>query len=176
MGDVYLADRIEGGFRQQVALKLVRADTGARPERFDAEREILASLDHPGIARLYDGGRGADGRSYMAMEYVKGTDLLTHCKARGASLEERLRLFVQVCEAVTYAHAHLVVHRDLKPANIFVTAEGQVKLLDFGIAKLLQPTLVPMRRARRTCRPPMRRQSNWPAAPLRRQPTSMPSG
>ena len=79
----------------------------------------------------------------MAMEYVEGTDLLTHCEARGASLEERLRLFVQVCEAVTYAHAHLVVHRDLKPANIFVTAEGQVKLLDFGIAKLLQPDVGP---------------------------------
>lgn len=142
MGEVYLAERVEGGFRQRVALKLARADAGARSERFDAERQILAELEHPGIARLYGGGIAADGRPYMAMEYVEGQDLLTYCDARHASLEERLNLVVQVCAAVTYAHAHLVVHRDLKPANIFVTAQGQVKLLDFGIAKLLQPTVV----------------------------------
>jgi hypothetical protein len=142
MGEVYLAERVEGGFRQRVALKLVRADAGASPERFDAERQILAELEHPGIARLYGGGVAADGRPYMAMEYVEGQDLLAYCDARRAPLKERLNLVLQVCAAVTYAHLHLVVHRDLKPANILVTANGQVKLLDFGIAKLMTPNMV----------------------------------
>ncbi|MGQ0622635.1 MAG: protein kinase domain-containing protein [Panacagrimonas sp.] len=141
MGEVYLAERVEGGFRQRVALKLARAGVAAKPERFEAERQILAELDHPGIARLHDGGVAADGRPYMAMEYVEGQDLLAYCETHEASLEERLNLFLQVCDAVSYAHAHLVVHRDLKPANIFVTADAQVKLLDFGIAKLLHPDL-----------------------------------
>jgi len=142
MGGVYLAERIAGDFRQRVALKLVRDGVDASPERFNAERQILAGLEHPGIARLIDGGVSADGRPYMAMEYVEGQDLLSHCRVRGAPLEERLALFLQICEAVSYAHAHLVVHRDLKPANVFVTAEGRVKLLDFGIAKLLQPNVI----------------------------------
>jgi serine/threonine-protein kinase len=139
MGEVYLAERVEGGFRQRVALKIARPDAQASPTRLDGERQILAGLEHPGIARLYDGGVTSDGRPYMAMEYVEGEDLLAFCASRQASLETRLELFRQVCAAVTFAHEHLVVHRDLKPSNVFVTREGQVKLLDFGIAKLLTP-------------------------------------
>jgi tetratricopeptide (TPR) repeat protein len=142
MGEVFLAERVEGGFRQRVALKLLRPELCGSPERFDAERQILAELDHPGIARLHDGGVSSAGRPYMAMEYVDGEDLLAYCETRGAKLDERMALFLQVCDAVSYAHAHLVVHRDLKPDNIFVTNEGQVKLLDFGIAKLLQPNSI----------------------------------
>jgi serine/threonine-protein kinase len=142
MGEVFLAERTEGGFRQRVALKILRPEVGGSLERFNAERQILAALDHPGIARLYDGGLSADGRPYMAMEFVDGQDLIAYCATRGATLEERLALFLQVCDAVAYAHSHLIVHRDLKPANIFVTTEGQVKLLDFGIAKLLHADAV----------------------------------
>ena len=137
MGEVFLAERTEGGFRQRVALKILRPEVGGSLERFNVERQILAALDHPGIARLYDGGLAADGRPYMAMEFVDGQDLIAYCATRAATLEQRLALFLQVCDAVAYAHSHLIVHRDLKPANIFVTTEGQVKLLDFGIAKLL---------------------------------------
>jgi tetratricopeptide (TPR) repeat protein/predicted Ser/Thr protein kinase len=142
MGEVYRAERADGQFAQRVALKLVRVEPGASVERFNAERQILAQLDHPGIARLFDGGLTSDGRPYMVMEYVQGENLTLWCRTRKASLHERLNMFVQVCEAVAYAHAHLVVHRDLKPANILVTAEGRVKLLDFGIAKLLQAKTV----------------------------------
>lgn len=138
MGEVYHAERADGAFAQRVALKLVRLGPEAGLGRFQVERRILAALEHPGIARLLDGGVTADGRPYMAMEYVDGENLLDWCNARSARLETRLRLFLQVCDAVAYAHSHLIVHRDLKPANILVTAEGQVKLLDFGIAKLLQ--------------------------------------
>ena len=138
MGEVYLAIRADGHFEQTVALKLVRAGSGTSVERFNAERQFLAALDHPGIARLYDGGVTADGHPYMVMEHVEGENLIAWCEARQASLQERLALFLQVCDAVAYAHSHLIVHRDLKPTNIFVTADGRVKLLDFGIAKLLQ--------------------------------------
>jgi serine/threonine-protein kinase len=137
MGDVYLAERVEGGFRQRVALKIARLDSDVSPARLDAERRILAGLDHPGIARLYDGGVMPDGRAYIAMELVEGQELLAFCASQRAPLETRLELFREVCEAVTFAHEHLVVHRDLKPANVLVTSEGRVKLLDFGIAKLL---------------------------------------
>lgn len=137
MSEVFLAERLEGGFRQQVALKLMRVDGRGSAARFDAEREILAGLHHPGIARLLDGGVTADGRAYMSMEVVRGEDLLTYCTRRAASLDRRLHLFLKVCDAVAYAHAHLVVHRDLKPSNVLVTPDGEVKLLDFGIAKLL---------------------------------------
>ena len=138
MGEVYRATRADGQFEQTVALKLVRAGPGTSVGRFHAERQILATLDHPGIARLYDGGVSADGCPYMVMEYVEGENLIAWCATRKAPLQERLDLFLQVCAAVAYAHSHLIVHRDLKPANIFVTPAARVKLLDFGIAKLLQ--------------------------------------
>ncbi len=137
MAEVWLAERIEGGFHQQVAIKLIAHAPGSSAERFSAEREILASLDHSGIARLHDGGISADGVGWMAMEYVEGEHLDAWCRTRKLALAERLKLFLQVCDAVAYAHTRLVVHRDIKPANILVTAAGQAKLLDFGIAKLL---------------------------------------
>jgi serine/threonine protein kinase len=142
MAEVWLAERIEGGFRQQVAVKLIAHAPGRAGARFAAEREILAALAHPGIARLHDGGVAPDGLAWMAMEYVEGEHLTAWCQARGASLEQRLDLFLQVCDAVAYAHTRLVVHRDIKPANILVTADGQAKLLDFGIAKLLDDAAI----------------------------------
>jgi eukaryotic-like serine/threonine-protein kinase len=139
MGVVYLAERADGQFEQRVALKLIKRgmDSDEIHRRFLAERQILARLSHPHIARLLDGGVSAAGQPYFAIEYIDGTSILEHCKARGLGVEDRLRLFLDVCDAVRYAHRSLVVHRDLKPSNILVTADGQVKLLDFGIAKLL---------------------------------------
>jgi len=137
MAEVWLAERTEGGFQQRAAVKIVRDTQGTLHERFAAEREILASLTHTGIARLYDGGVQSDGCAYMIMEYVEGEHLVAYVQARSLPLTERLALFLQVCDAVAYAHTRLVVHRDIKPANILVTADGQVKLLDFGIAKLV---------------------------------------
>jgi serine/threonine-protein kinase len=141
MGVVYLAQRADGQFQQQVALKLIKRgmDSEEIHQRFLAERQILAQLNHPHIARLLDGGVSADGQPYFAIEYVDGAPITAHCAARQLSLEDRLRLFLDVGDAVRYAHQNLVVHRDLKPSNILVTADGQVKLLDFGIAKLLDP-------------------------------------
>jgi serine/threonine-protein kinase len=138
MGRVYLAEQATEAFRRQVAIKLL-AGPGLFRERFRAEQRILAALEHPGIARLYDAGTAPDGRLFLALEYVEGETLTAHAAARGLGLAARLRLFGEVCAAVDYAHRHLVVHRDLKPANILVTAAGEPKLLDFGIAKLLQP-------------------------------------
>jgi WD40 repeat protein/serine/threonine protein kinase/TPR repeat protein len=139
MGSVWLAARADGLFDRQVALKLVHPALKSRvmSERFAREREILASLNHPHIARLLDAGTAEDGQSYLALDYVAGTPLTTYCDEHRLSVHERLELFLQVLSAVQYAHAHLVIHRDLKPANILVTAERQVQLLDFGIAKLL---------------------------------------
>jgi hypothetical protein len=137
MGEVYEATRADGNFEQRVAIKLLQREAAAQMERFQAERQILARLEHPGIARLYDGGVTEDGRPYMTMEFVEGRSITDHCKITNATLEQRLALFLQVCDAVAYAHRNLVVHRDLKPSNILVTANGTVKLLDFGIAKLL---------------------------------------
>jgi serine/threonine protein kinase len=138
MGSVWLAERADGLFTRQVALKLIHPALKSRvmSERFAREREILASLNHPNIARLLDAGFAEDGQSYLALDYVAGTPLTTYCDERRLSVRERLELFRQVLSAVQYAHAHLVIHRDLKPANILVTEEGQVQLLDFGIAKL----------------------------------------
>ena len=141
MGTVYLAERVDGHFEQQVALKLIKRgmDSEEIHRRFLAERQILARLSHPNVARLLDGGVSADGRPYFAMEYVEGVPITTHCDERRLTIDERLRLFRDVCAAVGYAHQSLVVHRDLKPSNILVTAGGTVKLLDFGVAKLLRP-------------------------------------
>ena len=148
MGTVYRAERDEPGLRKTVALKLVRAgmDSAFVLRRFQNEREILSSLEHPGIARLYDGGTTDDGLPYFVMEYVDGTTLLTYCDERRQSIADRLRLFRRVCNAVQSAHQKFVVHRDLKPSNILVTAEGHPKLLDFGIAKLVTPPIAGERR------------------------------
>ncbi len=141
MGVVWLAERADGQFKQQVALKLIQAGRAneAIQQRFLHERQILAGLQHPHIARLTDGGVAADGRPFFVMEYIAGAPLDAYCREQQLGLNERLRLFLQVCAAVQYAHQHLVIHRDLKPGNILVTADGAPKLLDFGIAKLVQP-------------------------------------
>jgi eukaryotic-like serine/threonine-protein kinase len=139
MGEVYEAIRVQGDFEQRVAIKLLQREATAQLERFQAERQILARLEHPGIARLYDGGRTVDDRPFMVMEYVEGRAITEFCTQIHANLEGRLNLFIQVCDAVAYAHQNLIVHRDLKPSNIFVNTNGVVKLLDFGIAKLIDP-------------------------------------
>lgn len=139
MGSVYLAERADEQFQQQVAVKLIGAIVpgGTLARRFRAERQILANLNHPNIARLLDGGAGDDGVPYLAMEYIDGTRIDHYCEQHNLGVRQRLHLFQQVCAAVQYAHQNLVVHRDIKPSNILVTAEGAPKLLDFGIAKLL---------------------------------------
>lgn len=139
MGSVWLAERTDGLFTRRVALKLIHPALMDRvmTERFAREREILASLNHPNIARLLDAGFAEDGQPYLALEYVAGTPLTTFCDDRRLSVTGRLDLFRQVLNAVQYAHANLVIHRDLKPSNILVTEEGHALLLDFGIAKLL---------------------------------------
>ncbi|MEM9664004.1 MAG: serine/threonine-protein kinase [Bacteroidota bacterium] len=141
MGTVYVARRDDGTFAKDVALKVVRRglDTDDILRRFRYERQLLARLEHPHIAHLLDGGRTDDGRPYLVMEYVVGTRLDHFCTDRGLSMPARLALLLQVIQAVHHAHRALIVHRDLKPSNILVTDAGQVKLLDFGIAKLLVP-------------------------------------
>lgn len=147
MGDVYEGMRIEGGFEQRVAIKLLQRGSAADTLRFQTERRLLAGLQHAGIARLYDGGVTDDGRLYMVMEYVDGRPITEYCTTVGATLQQRLALFDRVCAAVAYAHAHRIIHRDLKPSNILVTAAGEVKLLDFGIAKVLDTQLARMTQA-----------------------------
>jgi serine/threonine protein kinase len=139
MGEVYRACRVDGQFEQEVAVKLVRGGYDSRLilERFRHERQILATLDHPNIARLLDGGTLEDGVPYLAMELIEGKPIDHYCEEHELSVSERLTLFLQVCAAVQYAHGHLVVHRDIKPGNILVTENGVPKLLDFGIAKIL---------------------------------------
>jgi serine/threonine-protein kinase len=139
MGEVYLAERSDPAFTQRVALKVIKRgmDSQAIVRRFVRERQILARLDHPNLARLLDGGTGPDGRPYFAIEWVEGEPITAWCRRRGLDLDARLRLIRTVCLAVASAHQRLVVHRDLKPANILVTPDGTPKLLDFGIAKLL---------------------------------------
>lgn len=135
-GEVYRAERV-GAFEQIVALKVLRPEASGRPEAFLRERDLLASLDHPGIARIVDGGMAPDGRAWMAMEFVEGADIVSWADDRSLDLAGRLRLFLQVCDSVDFAHRRLVVHRDLKPSNILVGGEGRVRLLDFGVARLL---------------------------------------
>ena len=137
MSSVWLAERNDGQLKRAVALKLPLTGPRMQVERFRRERDILAALTHPNIARLYDAGFCESGQPYLAMEYIAGTQLLDTCDERLLGIRERLRLFVQVMAAVQFAHAELVIHRDLKPSNILVTPEGRVVLLDFGIGKLL---------------------------------------
>jgi len=139
MGEVWLARRGDGSLEREVALKLplrnpLPWDLAAR---FSLERDILARLEHPNIARLYDAGVSAEGQPYLAMEMVHGEPITTFSDGRGLDVEERIRLFEQVLAAVQFAHANLVLHRDLKPSNVLVTSGGDIRLLDFGIAKLL---------------------------------------
>jgi serine/threonine-protein kinase len=141
MGVVYLADRADGEFRQRVAIKLIPSADATDPlhQRFLAERQILAALTHPNIARLLDGGVTDEGRPYLVMEYIDGVPITTYCETHRLDIPARLRLFMEVCAAVHHAHQNLIVHRDLKPTNILVTADGHAHLLDFGIAKLINP-------------------------------------
>jgi len=144
MGVVYLAERADGAFQRHVAIKVVMRGGGADSElvsRFRSERQILATLDHPNIARLLDGGTLPDGSPFLVMEYVEGETICDYAQARALSVPARLELFLAVCEAVQAAHQSLVVHRDIKPSNVLVTADGTPKLLDFGVAKILDPQL-----------------------------------
>ncbi len=140
MGTVWRAERVDGGFQQTVAIKLIKRgmDTNEVIRRFAQERQILSLLNHPNIARLLDGGSTEDGRPYLVMEYIDGRPLLEYCREKGLTERERLGVFRTICAAVQHAHSHLVIHRDLKPRNVMVRANGEVKLLDFGIAKVLE--------------------------------------
>jgi len=145
MGTVYLAVRADREYQKRVAIKVVRRgmDTDFILRRFRQERQILAGLDHPNIARLIDGGTNEFGLPYFVMDYVDGEPITRYCDRRGLTIPERLALFRSVCSAVHYAHQNLVIHRDLKPGNVLVTPDGVPKLIDFGIAKLLNPELSP---------------------------------
>ena len=145
MGTVYLAAR-RGDYHRQVAIKLLRPGmrTDEVVRRFRSERQILSSLDHPHIAKLFEGGTTRDGRPYFVMEYIDGVPLDVFCDRHRLPIRERLELYMKVCSAVQYAHRNLVVHRDIKPSNILVTGDGEPKLLDFGIAKILDPEAFPM--------------------------------
>ncbi len=144
MGEVYRAFRADDQYRKQVALKLVRAgqDSQVVFSRFKNERQILASLDHPNIARLLDGGATDEGAPYFVMELIEGQPLGQYCDDHRLRINDRLKLFLQVCSAVQFAHQRLVVHRDIKPSNILVTADGTPKLLDFGVSKMMDPDVV----------------------------------
>ena len=143
MGTVYLGVRADDAFQKRVAIKVLKRgmDTDSIVRRFRHERQILASLEHPFIASLLDGGSTPDGRPYFAMEYVEGQPIVDYCDTHRLDTAARLELFRHVCSAVQYAHQNLIIHRDIKPANVLVIAEGTPKLLDFGIAKLLNPEL-----------------------------------
>ncbi len=149
MGEVYRAIRADDQYRQEVALKVIRAgqDSASVTTRFKNERQILASLEHPNIARLLDGGTAEDGTPYLVMELIEGQPITEYCDSRRLSIPDRLKLFMQVCAAVQYAHQRLIIHRDIKPGNILVTADSTPKLLDFGIAKVLGTDLESQRNA-----------------------------
>jgi len=146
MGRVYLAERKDEQYQQRVAIKILSMLMPGEHllKRFRAERQILANLNHPYVARLLDGGETPDGLPFLVMEYVEGVPILEYCDRERLDLESRLRLFIEVCEAVQHAHRNLVVHRDLKSGNIFIAADGHPRLLDFGIAKLLEPDDAPL--------------------------------
>jgi eukaryotic-like serine/threonine-protein kinase len=141
MGTVWLAEPVAGAIKMQVALKLPRLAAQLSPaylqERFERERAILGALNHPNIARMFEAGVTDSGQPFLALEYINGETLLTHCNSMRLPIKQRLELFAQVLKALQYAHSNLIIHRDLKPSNILVTAAGEIKLLDFGIAKLL---------------------------------------
>jgi predicted Ser/Thr protein kinase len=137
MGQVYRVQRADGAFEQDAALKIMRALPPAYWARFQAERQILANLEHPGVARLLDGGLGPDNRPYMVMEYVEGAPIDAWAGERRLDPVARVRLILQAAEAVAHANAKLVVHRDIKPSNILVTQEGRTRLIDFGVARLM---------------------------------------
>ncbi|HLM60282.1 MAG TPA: serine/threonine-protein kinase, partial [Pyrinomonadaceae bacterium] len=141
MGAVYLGERSDGKFSRQVAIKLLKRElnTADIRRRFRHERQILASLAHPNIARLLDAGTTDDGLPFLVMEYIEGEPIDEFCDRQSLDLDERLKIFRIVCDAVAFAHRNLIVHRDLKPSNILVTTDGIPKLLDFGISKLLTP-------------------------------------
>ncbi len=141
MGAVFLAERTDGEFEQEVAVKLLKQGFVSKIalSRFVSERQILARLHHRFIAQLLDGGTTEEGMPYLVMEYVEGLPLLDYCNEHNSDLKARLEIFQKVCSAVQYAHQHLVIHRDLKPSNILVTEDGSPKLLDFGISKLVTP-------------------------------------
>ena len=143
MGTVYLAVRSDDAYQKRVAIKVLKRgmDTEAIVRRFRNERQILASLEHPYIASLIDGGTTPEGLPYFAMEYVEGQTIVEYCEARQLDTTARLQLFRKICTAVQYAHQNLIIHRDIKPQNVLVAADGTPKLLDFGIAKLLNPEL-----------------------------------
>ncbi|HSI88190.1 MAG TPA: serine/threonine-protein kinase [Pyrinomonadaceae bacterium] len=144
MGAVYLGERDDGEFRQQVAIKLIKRgmDSDFIVRRFRHERQILASLEHPFIARLIDGGTTNEGIPYFVMEFVEGESLYRYCDARRSGVRDRLKLFQKVCSAIQYAHDKQIIHRDIKPSNILINTGGSPKLLDFGIAKILDPELI----------------------------------
>ncbi|QIK80813.1 serine/threonine protein kinase [Lysobacter sp. HDW10] len=137
MGEVFLAERADGAYEKRVAVKRIWAGHAMLTSRFLRERELLARLQHPHIAQLLDGGIDEDGRPWLAVELVEGTDIVTWCDAHNAPLTQRVELLIQLCDAVDHAHRQLVVHRDLKPSNVLVDGDGRAKLLDFGIARLL---------------------------------------
>ena len=137
MGEVWLAERCDGAFEMQVAVKLLRSDRPDVAERFKLERKLLARLDHPNIARLLDGGVTPTNLPYLVTQFVDGEQIERWCERKKATLKQRLALFLDVCHAVSYAHSELIVHRDIKPGNILIDEDGNAMLLDFGIAKLV---------------------------------------
>ena len=154
MSYAFLAARVDGGHMHEVALKLLRPgiDTELDQARFRAERQILASLNHANIARLLDGGATDDGLPYLVIEHIDGTPINAYADEHGLGIRERVTLFRTVCRSTEYAHRNLVVHRDLKPSNIFVDRAGVVRLLNFGLAKMLEPGGYPGRAGSHTAR------------------------
>ncbi len=154
MGDVYIARRADGAFEQRVAVKFIGSAAlgGAAAQRFAFEQRILARLNHPNIARILDVGTTPEGQPFLVMEFVDGVPIDEYCLEHRLSLRQRIELFTGVCDAVAFAHSNLVVHRDVKPANVLVEAGGRVKLLDFGVAKLLEEQDGAARRPSAHCR------------------------